>query len=112
MIVPRRGFLAMAGTGVLAPFGFPWSSVTATEDASTMYGLIGKMTAVAGQRDALASILVGSTQSMPGCLSYVIATDAADADRSGSLKCGTAQRAIRLRWPCRPCRPPSRKRSR
>ena len=46
-----------------------------------MYGLIGKMTAVAGQRDALASILVGSTQSsMPGCLSYVIATDPADAD--------------------------------
>lgn len=45
-----------------------------------MYGLIGKMTAVAGQRDALASILVDATQSMPGCLSYVIATDPADAD--------------------------------
>lgn len=80
MIVPRRGFLALAGTAVMAPLGFPRSSVTATEDASTMYGLIGKMTAVAGQRDALASILVGSTQSMPGCLSYVIATDPADAD--------------------------------
>ena len=45
-----------------------------------MYGLIGKMTAVAGQRDALASMLLGSTQAMPGCLSYVIATDPADAD--------------------------------
>ena len=45
-----------------------------------MYGLIGKMTAVAGQRDALASILLESTGSLPGCLSYIIATDPADAD--------------------------------
>ena len=45
-----------------------------------MYGLIGKMTAVPGQRDALASMLLDSTQSMPGCLSYVIAADPADAD--------------------------------
>ena len=45
-----------------------------------MYGLIGKMTAVAGQRDALAAILLDSTQAMPGCLSYVIARDSADDD--------------------------------
>ena len=45
-----------------------------------MYGLIGKMTAASGQRDALVSILLGSTQAMPGCLSYIIATDPADAD--------------------------------
>ena len=45
-----------------------------------MYGLIGKMNAVSGQRDALVAILLGSTQAMPGCLSYVIATDPADAD--------------------------------
>ena len=45
-----------------------------------MYGLIGKMSAVSGQRDALAAILLESTGSMPGCLSYVIATDPADAD--------------------------------
>ena len=45
-----------------------------------MYGLIGKMSAVPGQRDALASILVDSTAAMPGCLSYVIAADASDAD--------------------------------
>jgi len=45
-----------------------------------MYGLIGKMTAVAGQRDALASMLVDSTGAMPGCLSYIVATDPADAD--------------------------------
>jgi quinol monooxygenase YgiN len=45
-----------------------------------MYGLIGKMHAVTGQRDALVAILLESTQAMPGCLSYVIATDPADAD--------------------------------
>jgi quinol monooxygenase YgiN len=38
------------------------------------------MTAVPGQRNALASMLVDATQSMPGCLSYVIATDPADAN--------------------------------
>ena len=43
-----------------------------------MYGLIAKMTAVAGQRDALAAILLDGTQAMPGCLSYVIARDPAD----------------------------------
>ncbi len=45
-----------------------------------MYGLIGKMTAVVGQRDALAAILMEGTTAMPGCLSYVIARDPADDD--------------------------------
>lgn len=45
-----------------------------------MFGLIGKMTAVAGQRDALAEILLEGTASMPGCLSYIIAADQEDAD--------------------------------
>jgi quinol monooxygenase YgiN len=43
-----------------------------------MYGLIGKMTTVPGQRDALAAILLEGTATMPGCLSYVIARDPAD----------------------------------
>jgi quinol monooxygenase YgiN len=45
-----------------------------------MYGLIGKMTAVAGQREALAAILLEGTQAIPGCLSYIIATESADPD--------------------------------
>lgn len=45
-----------------------------------MYGLIGKMTAETGQRDALAAILLDATGAMPGCLSYVIAADPADPD--------------------------------
>ncbi len=45
-----------------------------------MYGLIGRMTATPGQRDALVTILLDGTDAMPGCLSYIIATDPADAD--------------------------------
>ena len=41
-----------------------------------MYGLISKITAVAGQRDALAGILIDGTVSMPGCLSHVVAAHA------------------------------------
>jgi len=51
-----------------------------TETGAMMYGLIEKMTATPGQRDALAAILLEGTQAMSGCLSYVIATDPADAD--------------------------------
>lgn len=43
-----------------------------------MYGLIGKISTVPGQRDALAALLVEGTQGMPGCLSYVVASDPAD----------------------------------
>ena len=45
-----------------------------------MYGLIGKMRAVSGQRDALLEILLEGVQNMPGCLSYVVAKDPGDAD--------------------------------
>jgi hypothetical protein len=37
-----------------------------------MYGLISRINAVDGQRDALAAILLEGTKAMPGCLSYVI----------------------------------------
>ncbi|RWB68522.1 MAG: antibiotic biosynthesis monooxygenase [Mesorhizobium sp.] len=45
-----------------------------------MYGLIGKMRAARGQRDAVIDVLRESTAALPGCLSYIIATDPADAD--------------------------------
>ncbi|HEY2025903.1 MAG TPA: putative quinol monooxygenase [Gemmatimonadaceae bacterium] len=45
-----------------------------------MYGLIAKMTAVPGRRDALVSILVDGVANMPGCLSYIVATDPTDPD--------------------------------
>jgi quinol monooxygenase YgiN len=45
-----------------------------------MYGLIGKIHAVPGARDELATILVEGVGGMPGCLSYVVAHDPSDAD--------------------------------
>jgi quinol monooxygenase YgiN len=43
-----------------------------------MYGLIGKLIAETGQRDALVAILLESVSDMPGCLSYIIARDTSD----------------------------------
>jgi quinol monooxygenase YgiN len=45
-----------------------------------MYGLIGKMIAVPGQRDPLIAILLASIEDMPGCRSYVVARDPGEAD--------------------------------
>lgn len=72
-----------------------------------MYGLIGKMNAVPGQRDALAAILLEGVAGMPGCLSYVVAHDPADEDalwitevwdfeesHRASLRLPSVQRAI------------------
>jgi quinol monooxygenase YgiN len=43
-----------------------------------MFGLIGRMVTTPGQRDAMIGILLEGTTAMPGCLSYVVAKDAAD----------------------------------
>jgi quinol monooxygenase YgiN len=72
-----------------------------------MYGLIGRMSAMPGQRDALIAILLDGVTDMPGCLSYVLAKDPADADaiwitevwidehsHRASLKLPAVQRAI------------------
>ena len=45
-----------------------------------MYGLIGRMTAKPGQRDALAAAILEGSMAMPGNLSYIVASDPADAD--------------------------------
>ncbi len=43
-----------------------------------MYGLIGSMKAAEVRRDELISILLDGIGDMPGCLSYVVATDPED----------------------------------
>lgn len=45
-----------------------------------MYGLIGKIKSIAGQRDALMAILLNGLVDMPGCLSYIVAADPTDPD--------------------------------
>jgi quinol monooxygenase YgiN len=47
---------------------------------NNMYGLIGKIKVVSGEREALISILLEGTGKMPGCLSYVVAQDTTDAN--------------------------------
>jgi quinol monooxygenase YgiN len=45
-----------------------------------LFGLIGKIVATEGQRDALISILLEGSGTMPGCRSYVVARDPSDPD--------------------------------
>ena len=72
-----------------------------------MYGLIGKINVVSGQRDVVVAALLNGTRSMPGCLSYVVAHDPSDPDgiwvteawdsqesHQGSLKLPAVQQAI------------------
>jgi Antibiotic biosynthesis monooxygenase len=63
-----------------------------------MYGLIGKVSSVPGQGDALIALLIGASANMPGCLSYVVAKDT--GDESGiwvtELDGGTPRDLVRL----------------
>ena len=45
-----------------------------------MYGLIGRMIAVSGEREKLINILLEQAGNMPGCLSYIVAEDPANDD--------------------------------
>jgi quinol monooxygenase YgiN len=75
----RRDFLLSAGAvAAAATLGAP--ARAGSQPPGDMYGLIGKMTAVAGQREALIAILLDGVSGMPGCLSYVVARDPTDAD--------------------------------
>jgi quinol monooxygenase YgiN len=71
----RRAFIA----GTVALVGVGRAGATMTEERG-MFGLVGKMRAVPGQRNAFIQILLEGTGGMPGCLSYIVARDPADAD--------------------------------
>jgi quinol monooxygenase YgiN len=66
----------VAGATALGIVGLA-PAVAAQKDGE-MYGLIGKMTTVPGQRDAFIRILLEGIHDMPGCLSYIVAKDPAD----------------------------------
>ena len=82
MPIGRRDFILMAGAATLGVAARPLSALGEAPAGAggTMYGLIGKMTAVPGQRDALIAILVESVGEMSGCLSYVVARDPGEPD--------------------------------
>jgi quinol monooxygenase YgiN len=73
----RRDFTRLSGAAVLATLAPGCASLP---KESNMYGLIGKATCVPGQRDAFVAILLEGLNSMPGCLSYIVARDPKDAD--------------------------------
>lgn len=73
MILDRRQLTG--GALALLSFGLP---ATAGAQEKSMHGLIGKLIAAPGKRDELAAILLDGTDTMPGCLSYVVALDPKD----------------------------------
>lgn len=77
MPLDRRQFLTSVGAGLVAAgmTGRLWA-----QGEDRMHGMIGRITAVEGQRDALIEILLEGVSGMPGCLSYVVAKDPADLD--------------------------------
>jgi quinol monooxygenase YgiN len=77
MYIKRREFIVAAGT---AAFALMPPAHASSKGAQKMYGLIGKMVAVSGQRDALIAVLLEGVANMPGCLSYIVAKDPADAN--------------------------------
>jgi len=80
MTTTRRQMLLRAMALATGPLAFRSEGTAGESTGGAMYGLIGKISAVAGQRDALAAILLEGTKAMPGCLSYVVAADASDPD--------------------------------
>ncbi len=79
MTLTRRNFLFSTAAALIVTD--PALRLAEPPPASShMYGLIGKMTATPGQRDALVEILLRGTASMPGCLSYIVAVDPNDPD--------------------------------
>jgi len=81
MHAARRSFVLLAVGALCAGlFGLvPVQGDDQPKGAKKMHGLIGKMTAVEGKRDELIAILLQGTKEMPGCLSYIVAKEPADA---------------------------------
>jgi quinol monooxygenase YgiN len=77
MGITRRHFVAVAGASAVVAAIPRYASL---KGDAPMYGLISKMNVVPGQRDALVDILLEGASNMPGCLSYVVAQDATNAD--------------------------------
>jgi quinol monooxygenase YgiN len=73
----RRRTLLVTGAATVAA-AWPFGNRAASFQGAQMYGLIGKMTTVAGKRDEVLAILLDGINNMPGCLSYIVAKDPKD----------------------------------
>lgn len=87
-------------------------AIPAEAKENGMFGLIGKMTVQDGKRDAVVAALIESSAAIPGCLSYIVATDPLDANaiwvteawdskesHDASLQLPAVQKAIALARP-------------
>lgn len=72
--------MSLARRDILAGVALATASTAAPAITMERYGLIGRIKAAPGKRAELLVILSDSAGSMPGCLSYVVAEDLADAD--------------------------------
>jgi len=79
MALGRREF-SVAMMATLGGCALPATGDKPRTGALPMHGLIGKMIATPGQREALIAVLLEGIRDMPGCLSYIVARDAKDAD--------------------------------
>jgi quinol monooxygenase YgiN len=76
MTVDRRKFLVGAvATTIVGGF-----ETTIEGETHQMFGTIGKIIAVSGQRDTLIAILLKNAEEMPGCRSYIVAKDSTDVN--------------------------------
>ncbi len=74
MTIDRRTMLGAAAATAMLP------GVAMGAEGQPMYGMLGRMKAVAGKREELIAILLQSSDGMPGCLSYIVAKDLTDPD--------------------------------
>ena len=74
----RRPVLAGLALALLG--GSAFAKGLHMEEIEAPFGMIGKMKARPGQRAELIAILGSGTGAMPGCLAYLVAEDAKDAD--------------------------------
>ena len=97
----RREFVITASAVAAAP------AFARDGRVEELYGLIGQMKCAPGKRGEMIAILSEGTTAMPGCRSYIVAEDAADADaiwitevweskdaHAASLKLSAVQAAI------------------
>jgi quinol monooxygenase YgiN len=73
----RRRFLARIATMATVVGTGAWAAPQPKEE---MYGEIGKIVAVSGKREEVMASIMEGIRNMPGCLSYIVAKDASNAD--------------------------------
>jgi len=74
----RRREFTVAMMATVGGCALPTTDDKPQKGAPHMHGLIGKMIAAPGQREALIAVLLEGIADMPGCVSYIVARDPKD----------------------------------